>query len=134
MIGSTMLGRDWRHAWAAFQAASRSAPDNDVLFYNLGLIYSGEGLHEEALAAFQRSYEINPRHIASRERVRPIDKVLEQRAEVERLRDVEARWSQSLPPAGPAAYHLAVAERLRAAGEPQAANGHRLRALVAEGS
>jgi tetratricopeptide (TPR) repeat protein len=133
MIGSTLAERDWRGAWAAFQAAARSAPDNDVLFYNLGLIYSGEGLHEEALAAFQRSYDINPRHIASRERVRPIDKVLAQRAEVERLREVEGRLAAGLPSAGTAAYHQALAQRLLAAGEERAANGHRLRALFAAG-
>jgi tetratricopeptide (TPR) repeat protein len=133
MIGSTLAARDWPRAYAAFEEAARSAPDNDVLFYNLGLIYSGEGLHEEALAAFQRSYEINPRHIASRERVRPIDKVLQQRAEVERLREIEGRLGDGLPPAGTAARHRALADRLLAAGEERAANGHRLRARTIEG-
>ena len=102
-----------------------------MLFYNLGLIYSGAGLFDEALAAFQRSHEINPRHIASRERIRPIDKVLQTRAEVERVHEVEGRLSAGLPAAGTAAYHQALAERLAAAGEELAAEGHRLRAQVA---
>ncbi len=132
MLGSTFEARDWRHAWDEFQKAQRSAPENDVLFYNLGLIYSGNGLFDEALAAFQRSYEINPRHIASRERVRPSDKVLEARAEVERVHEMEARLAAGLPPAGTADYHRALAQRLAAAGEELAAEGHRLRAQVAE--
>jgi tetratricopeptide (TPR) repeat protein len=131
MLGSTFEARDWPRAWAEYQAATRAAPGNDVLFYNLGLIYSGNGLHDEALAAFERSYEINPRHIASRERVRPIDRVLQARAEVERVHEVEARLSPGLPPPGTAAYHRALAERLAAAGEELAAGGHLLRAQVA---
>lgn len=132
MLGSAFERRDWRRAHAEFQRATRAAPDNDVLFYNLGLIYSGNGLYEEALAFFQRSYEINPRHIASRERVRPIDKVMAMRAEVERVAEVEKRLSAGLPPRGTAAYHRALSQRLAAAGEELAAEGHRLRALVAD--
>jgi tetratricopeptide (TPR) repeat protein len=131
MLGSTFESRDWRLAQAEFDRAARAAPENDVLFYNLGLIYSGNGLYQEALAAFERSHQINPRHIASRERVRPIDKVMQARAEVERLREVESRLSAGLPPAGTAAYHRALAERLAAAGEEPAARGHLLRALTA---
>jgi tetratricopeptide (TPR) repeat protein len=130
MLGTTFERRDWRRAFAEYQRATRAAPENDVLFYNLGLIYSGAGLFDEALAAFQRSYAINPRHIASRERIRPIDKVLQTRAEVERLREVEGKLSAGLPPPGTAGYHVALAERLAAAGEELAAEGHRLRAQV----
>jgi len=130
MLGTTFEHRDWRRAWSEYQVATRSAPDNDVLFYNLGLIYSGNGLFDEALVAFQRSYDINPRHIASRERIRPIDKVLQTRAEVERLDEVEAKLLAGLPQSGTAAYHLALAERLAAAGEPLAAEGERLRAQI----
>jgi len=132
MLGSTFQSRDWRRADAEFHRAMVAAPDNDVLFYNLGLIYSGAGLFDEALVAFRRSNDINPRHIASRERIRPIDKVLEMQAEVERVHEVEGRLSAGLPPAGTAAYHVALAERLKAAGEDAAAEGHRLRALTAE--
>ena len=103
-----------------------------MLFYNLGLIYSGNGLFDEALAAFERSHAINPRHIASRERIRPIDKVLQTRAEVERLQRGGSRLLAGLPPNGTAAYHLALAERLAAAGESLAAEGERLRAQVAQ--
>jgi tetratricopeptide (TPR) repeat protein len=130
MLGTTLERRDWPRAWEEYQRATRAAPGNDVLFYNLGLIYSGLGLFDEALAAFQRSYEINPRHIASRERIRPIDKVLQTRAEVERLGEVESRLLAGLPQGGTAAYHLALAERLAAAGEERAAEGERLRAQL----
>jgi tetratricopeptide (TPR) repeat protein len=132
MLGTSFEATSWRRAWSEYQAAMRAAPENDVLFYNLGLIYSGNGLWDEALAMFQRSYEINPRHIASRERVRPIDKVLEARAEVERIHEVETRLAVGLPPAGSAEYHRALAGRLAAAGETLAAEGHLLRAQVAE--
>ena len=131
MLGSTFQARDWRRADEEFRRALKASPDNDVLFYNLGLIYSGAGLYDDALAFFRRSNEINPRHIASRERIRPIDKVLEMQAEVERLHEVEGRLSNGLPPAGTPAYDMALAERLRAVGEEAAAEGHRLRALTA---
>jgi tetratricopeptide (TPR) repeat protein len=119
---------DWPRAAAEFQQAVRRAPDNDVLFYNLGLIYSGEGLFEEALRFFERSNEINPRHIASVSRVRPADKVNEMRAQVERVKAIEARLGEGIgAPAGPE-YHRQMADRLAAMGETLAARGHRLRA------
>jgi tetratricopeptide (TPR) repeat protein len=131
MLGSTLERIDWPRAHAEFAEATRKAPENDVLFYNLGLIYSGQGLYEEALAFYVRSNEINPRHIASASRVRPIDKVNEMRAEVERLRPIERRLAEGIaPPSGPE-FHRRLAERLAAAGEEGAANGHLLRALTA---
>ena len=133
MIGSTLERIDWPRAHAEFAEAARKAPENDVLFYNLGLIYAGNGLNDEALRFFQRSNEINPRHIASVSRVRPVDKVDAMRAEVERLKPIEARLAAGLgPPSGPE-FHRRMAERLAAAGEEIAANGHRLRALMGGG-
>jgi tetratricopeptide (TPR) repeat protein len=132
MLGATLEHGDWPRAYGEYQTAARVAPHNDVLFYNLGLIYSGHGLMNEALVAFERSDAINPRAIASREQVRALDKVRQLRAEVERLRVIEDRLAAGLPPPGTAAYHRAMAERLWRVGEEQAANGHRLRALVAE--
>ena len=96
MLGSTLERVDWPRAAAEFDEAVRRAPDNDVLFYNLGLIYSGNGLFEEALAFFERSNAINPRHIASVSRVRPADKVHEMRLEVERLKAIEARLAEGI--------------------------------------
>jgi tetratricopeptide (TPR) repeat protein len=133
MLGSTLERRDWRRAHAEYTLATRKAPGNDVLFYNLGLIYSGNGLYEEALAFFERSNEINPRHIASASRVRPVDKVNETRAEVERLMAIERRLAEGLPARSGPEFHRAMAERLLAVGEEPAANGHRLRALTAGG-
>ena len=130
-VGSTFERMDWPRAHAQFAEATRRAPGNDVLFYNLGLIYSGNGLFDEALAFYERSNEINPRHIASASRVRPVDKVNEMRAEVLRLKPIEQRLAEGLPVRSGPEYHRAMAERLLAAGEEMAANGHRLRALTA---
>lgn len=63
-----------------FRAAARAAPDNDVLFYNLGLIHLRAGRLPEALAAFERAQEINPRHLASGSRPRAADRIAETRA------------------------------------------------------
>lgn len=132
MLGSTFERIDWKRASAEFALATRHAPDNDVLFYNLGLIYSGNGLFEEALDFFRRSNEINPRHIASVSRVRPSDKVAEMTAEVARLKPIEARLAEGIGVNGGAEYHRRMADRLEAIGEAQAARGHRLRAVAAE--
>ncbi len=82
MLGMTWEGRDWPRAQRELSEAARSAPDNDVLFYNLGLIYRRNGLLEEALAAFRRSDEINPREIASITRPRAADRAREVEAEI----------------------------------------------------
>jgi tetratricopeptide (TPR) repeat protein len=131
MIGSTLERTDWPRAHAEFAEAARKAPDNDVLFYNLGLIYAGAGLNEEALRFFERSNAINPRHIASVSKVRPVDKVNAMRAEVERMKPIEARLAAGLETASRRDFHRRMAERLAASGEEVAANGHRLRALLA---
>ena len=130
MLGSTLERMDWPRAAAEFAEAVRRAPENDVLFYNLGLIYSGNGLFEEALAFFERSNEINPRHIASISRVRPADKVREMRLEVERLKAIEAQLSDGIGAPPDPEYHRQMAARLMARGEALAANGHRLRAAM----
>ena len=43
MLGVTYERRDWPRARASFQRAARAAPHNDVLFYNMGLIYRRNG-------------------------------------------------------------------------------------------
>ena len=135
MLGITWEIRDWPRARDELELASAIAFDNDVLHYNLGLIYWRNGLFDRSLDAFQHSAEINPRHLASNDRVYPMDKVRELRAEVSRVQRVEAALSQSpeLLAAGPAAesspeWHLVMATLLEARGEELAAIGHRLRA------
>jgi tetratricopeptide (TPR) repeat protein len=135
MLGITWEIRDWPRARDELELASKIAFDNDVLHYNLGLIYWRNGLFDRSLAAFQRSAEINPRHLASNDRVYPMDKVRELRAEVDRVRRIEAALAQSpqLLAAGPAdasspEWHLVLATLLEARGEDLAALGHRLRA------
>jgi tetratricopeptide (TPR) repeat protein len=129
MLGSTFEARDWARAAKELEAAQKAAPDNDVLFYNLGLIYRRNGLFDEALAAFERSQEINPRHLASKDRVRAEDRVLEVSAELERLTKIEG--SLTLEPGtakGTVAYHARMAQLLNERGETLAARGHWLRA------
>lgn len=136
MLGVTFERRDWPRAQAEFVKAAAAAPKNDVLFYNLGLIYRRNGLAERALAAFERAWEINPRHIASNRPVRPGDRVVEMAREVERLEALERRLAAAGLPArfapGEAEYHRRMAELLAAAGEERAARGQRLRALEAD--
>ncbi len=124
-VGTTFEQRDWLRARAEFDAAAAAAPDNDVLFYNLGLIYRRNGLVDDALAAFRRSDAINPRHIASHDPVRAADEVAEMEAERMRLEAVERELGGTADdPAG----HERLATLLDAHGEPTAALGHRLRA------
>ncbi len=131
MLGITFETRDWRRAHAAFERAAVAASGNDVLFYNLGLIYRRNGLARRSLAAFERSAEINPRHIPSGNPVRAVDRVAELRPEVQRLDALEAELQRAagLEKNPGAAYHRAIAELLAARGEPLAASGHRLLAL-----
>lgn len=137
MLGTTFEHRDWPRAEAEFQKAMRVAPDNDVLFYNLGLIYRRNGLPRRSLAAFERSFAINSRHIPSNHPVRPADKVAELRDEVARIDALEGRLlaeaGLDVSSLAGAAGHLRLAELLASAGEELAARGHRLRALEAGG-
>ncbi len=131
MSGLTFETRDWPRAQAGFERAAGAAPDNDVLFYNLGLIYRRNGLWRRSLAAFERSAEINPRPIPSGNPVRALDRVAEVRAEVERLEALEAELAGAagLDAAAGAELHRRLAELLAARGEALAARGHLLLAL-----
>jgi tetratricopeptide (TPR) repeat protein len=132
MKGATNEARDWPRAWREFQRAQQASPENDVLFYNLGLIYRRNGLFDEALAAFRRSAEINPRRIASGSRAVAADKVRELSEQVARARSLEQGASTGLDGLAPGTpeYHSRLAERLESAGEALAARGHRLRAAT----
>src|SRR6185436_5912121 len=112
MLGVTFAGNDWRRARAEIQRAAAAAPDNDVLFYNLGLIYRGNGLLDDAIAAFRRSQEINPRHLANLKRSRASDQIAE--LEVERARLEALEWGlaagdpvlRSIPVSSPQYHRL----------------------------
>ena len=80
---------DWPAAQQEFSRAMTAAPRNDVQFFNLGLIYRRNGLSTRALAAFEKAAIINPRHIPSANPVRPADKVVELRQEVEQQQALE---------------------------------------------
>jgi tetratricopeptide (TPR) repeat protein len=127
MQGLSFERRDWPRARRQLLRAVEVASENDVLFYNLGLIYRRNGLPRRALAAFERAAEINPRHIPSSRPVRPGDRIPEMRRELERLEALEERLAAAAglaEPEGSAARHLRLAELLAAHGEALAAHGH----------
>jgi tetratricopeptide (TPR) repeat protein len=133
MLGFTFEQRDWLRARREFEKAAVAAPHNDVLFYNLGLIFRRNGLVEDAIAAFERSHEINPRHLASHGRPRASDRLGELVAEQARLsrlvRELAASPTITGTQPGTPGHHLRLATLLEKHGEPVAARGHRLRAL-----
>ncbi len=133
MLGVTFEQRDWLRARRSFDDAAAAAPHNDVLFYNIGLIYQRNGLLDDAIAAFERSREINPRHIASSSQVRASDRLRELTVERCRIAKVEAALANDpglrAEPPYTAAYHQRLAELLQERGESVAARGRRLQAL-----
>jgi tetratricopeptide (TPR) repeat protein len=132
MLGVTFETRDWLRARAELDAAGRAAPDNDVLFYNEGLLYRRNGLLDEAVAAFERAQAINPRHLPSGTHPRASDRLAELAVEQKRLVSLETELARGagLAPARDAAGHREIAALLEAHGEAIAARGHRLRALA----
>jgi tetratricopeptide (TPR) repeat protein len=135
MLANTLERSDWPRARREYSEAMRSAPHNDVLFFNLGLIFGGSGLYDEAIAAFQRSTEINPRPVAGPGRLRASDRVTPLEDERRRIAALEAGFvaEQRLTDVAPrsADWHRRMAELLRIRGERAAARGHDLRALEA---
>ncbi|MEO8277746.1 MAG: DUF2723 domain-containing protein [Thermoanaerobaculia bacterium] len=79
MRGVTLERPAPQRAIVELEAAAHAAPDNDVLFYNLGLIYDRMGFEAQALAAFERAAEINPRPIPGADRVLAADRIAELR-------------------------------------------------------
>jgi tetratricopeptide (TPR) repeat protein len=75
MLGINLERRTWEGARREFEKAAEAAPDNDVLHYNLGLVYERRGELAAALASFERSHAINPRHLASKSQVRAADRI-----------------------------------------------------------
>lgn len=132
MLGLSAMATDWPTAEAELERAADIAADNDVLFYNLGLIYRRSGLFAEAERAFARSHEINPRSLAGDSHARAHDRLLEVRAERQRIEQLERELQPILQGrglrAGTSAYHSALADLLAARGEARAATGQSLRA------
>ena len=127
MLGMTFEPRDWPRAAREFDIAAASAPNNDVLFYNLGLIYRRNGLLERALAAFRRSDEINPREIASATKPRAADRAAEVEAEI-RERDILLAELSAVPALasldrGSPAWRRDMADRVTARNRPTWARG-----------
>jgi tetratricopeptide (TPR) repeat protein len=135
MLGFTFEQRDWVRTRQEFALAAEKSPHNDVLFYNLGLIYQRNGMLDDAIAAFERCEEINPRHLASQSRPRAADRIGELRAERARVQSMIAaieREERPQEPPGSPAHHMHVAQILEDRGEALAARGQRLLALEKE--
>ncbi len=133
MRGVTFEARDWPSARREFRLATAAAPNNDVLFYNLGLIFRRNGLYEDSLAAFRRSAEINPREIPSLSRPRAVDRVREVEQEAKRIAEMEATASAKSRAVRAIRRIGVVPSRARGAplangASTEAARGHRLKA------
>jgi len=138
MRGLTYESGDWLSARREFERAETASPDNDVLFFNLGLIYRRNGLVDDAIASFARSDAINPRWIANKTKPRASDKIRETTAEKRRLETlvrslVQEDATLAAMASGSAAWHARLAEALDRRAEPVAARGHRLLALELAG-
>jgi len=130
MLGFTFEQSDWPRARGEFAAAASAAPRNDVLFYNMGLVFRRNGLLDDALDAFRRSREINPRHLATRSHPRASERIAEVNEERKRLAALE-RGMAELPilqsvTRDTAEFHRRLATLLEGRDEPRAARGHRL--------
>ena len=131
MLGTTFEHGDWPRAQEEFEKAMTAASVNDVLFYNMGLIYRRNGLFDRSVRSFERSREINPRHIASNRPVRATDRLAETKTELARIEALERELAEpGMEQLGPGTteYHLRLADALAARGEPLAGRGHQLRA------
>ncbi|HEY7697992.1 MAG TPA: tetratricopeptide repeat protein, partial [Vicinamibacteria bacterium] len=76
--------------------------DDDVLFYNLGLLYSRKGLLVEAYDAFRRSHSINPRSLSGTPEASAGRRIDEVRRELESMAAIEPPPAgERAPPSGP---------------------------------
>ena len=135
MLANTLERSDWPRARREYAEAMRAAPHNDVLFFNLGLIFGASGLYDEAIAAFRRSAEINPRAVAGPVHLRASDRVPNLEDERRRVAALEADFAadgrlEGTAP-GSAEWHRRLAALLDIHGERAAALGHERRALEA---
>jgi tetratricopeptide (TPR) repeat protein len=137
MLAMTYETRDWSRASRELDIAAASAPDNDVLLYNLGLIYRRNGLLESALAAFRRSHRINPREIASATKPRAAERVAEVEAEIAArdrlLRELEGSPALANLTPGSPERRRALAGLLAARSRPTWARAELLRPQSAGG-
>jgi tetratricopeptide (TPR) repeat protein len=136
MLGNTLERSDWPRARREYEEAMRAAPHNDVLFFNLGLIFAGSGLYDEAIAAFRRSGVINPRPVAGPVKLRAYDRVPALEDERRRIESVEMEMKaegrlEGVAPRS-AEWHRRLAALFEVRGERVAALGHERRALEAE--
>ena len=137
MLGITCERRDWPRARREFaRGDAASAPHNDVLFYNLGLIFGATGCSTRRSRPSGARREINPRPVAGPGRLKASDRVAPLERERRRIAALEAdlvaddRLSD-VAPRSPG-WHRRMAELLGMRGERAAARGHELRALEAE--
>ncbi len=134
MAGLNYEQTDWLGALREFQRATELAPTNDVLLFNLALVYRRNGRYQRSLEAFQRSAAINPRHIPSNNPVRPLEKVEEAKNLLRQQQDLEAEIISQMPElrkieSNSEAFHRRMATELARRGHGVAARGHELAIL-----
>ncbi len=98
MLGATYADIDWARAEKELRSAAEAASDDDVLFYNLGLLYSRKGLYVEAYDAFRRSHAINPRPLAGTPSASAARRIDEVRRELESIAAIEPSPAGERPP------------------------------------
>ncbi len=98
MLGATYADIDWARAEKELRSAAEVASDDDVLFYNLGLLYSRKGLYLEAHDAFRRSHAINPRPLSGTPSASAGRRIDEVRRELESMAAIEPRPAGERPP------------------------------------
>ena len=136
--------REWPRANRALERALEVAPKSDIVAHNVGLIYARNGWFDEGLKAYERCHAINPRGLVQATRSARADEkgrvsCGDAAEQLRGLRDRIQLIQESIvvDPAfragqrGAAAWELEIAARLDALGEPVAARGHRLRAVLA---
>jgi len=69
---------DWRGALAAYESAIATAPDQDVLHYEAGLVHMKLGELEAARASFERAAALNPRRGIHRKMLEQVESRLSQ--------------------------------------------------------
>ena len=135
MVGFSLARTDWPRAREEFVEAEAAAPESATLFFNIGQVFALRGFYDEAIAAFEHTYELQPRALLAAGAPRAADEIAKWSAERDRIGALELELEKSttaMPAHGTPDYHRRMSELLSLRGEELAARGHKLRALEAD--